>query len=73
MSNRKTLAGRHTPGFFLTNVTLFSQHLVKGLEISASVYNLFDTHYGDPGAEEHRQDVIPQDGRSFRFKLTYGF
>jgi iron complex outermembrane receptor protein len=73
MSNRKTLAGRLAPGFFLTNVTLFSQHLVKGLEISASVYNLFDTHYGDPGAEEHRQDVIPQDGRSFRFKLTYGF
>jgi iron complex outermembrane receptor protein len=73
MSNRKTLAGRRTPGFVLTNVTLFSQQLVKGLEISASVYNLFDTHYGDPGAEEHRQDVIPQDGRSFRFKLTYGF
>ena len=55
----------HTPGFLLTNVTLFSQHLVSGLEISASLYNLFDTHYGDPGAEEHRQDVIPQDGRSF--------
>jgi outer membrane receptor protein involved in Fe transport len=73
MSDRKTLAGKHTPGFILTNVTLFSQHLVKGLEFSASVYNLFDTHYGDPGAEEHRQDVIPQDGRSFRLKLTYGF
>jgi iron complex outermembrane receptor protein len=73
ISNRKTLAGRQTSGFFLTNITLFSQHLVKGLEISASLYNLFDTHYGDPGAEEHRQDVIPQDGRSFRFKLTYGF
>ena len=73
MSNRKTLAGRQTSGFFLTNVTLFSQHLLKGLEISASVYNLFNTHYGDPGAEEHKQDVIPQDGRSFRFKLTYGF
>ena len=31
MSNRKTLAGRLTPGFFLTNVTLFSQHLVLQL------------------------------------------
>jgi outer membrane receptor for ferrienterochelin and colicins len=72
-SSRKTLAGRHTPGFVLANVTLFSQHLLKGLEVSASVYNLFNTHYGDPGAEEHRQDVIPQDGRSFRFKITYGF
>ena len=72
-SDRRTLAGRRTSGVFLTNVTLFSQHLLKGLEISGSVYNLFDTRYGDPGAEEHRQDVIPQDGRSFRFKITYGF
>lgn len=46
-SSRKTLAGRHTPGFVLANVTLFSQHLLKGLEVSASVYNLFNTHYGD--------------------------
>jgi outer membrane receptor for ferrienterochelin and colicins len=73
MSERKTLAGRHTPGFFLTHLTLFNQNVLKGLEISASVYNLFDTRYGDPGGEEHRQDVIPQDGRSFRVKLTYGF
>jgi iron complex outermembrane receptor protein len=73
MSDRKTLANRHTPGFLLTNITLFNQHLIKGLEISASVYNLFDTRYGDPGAEEHRQDVIPQDGRSFRLKITYEF
>jgi iron complex outermembrane receptor protein len=73
MSERKTLANRHIPGFFLTNFTLFNQNVLKGLEISASVYNLFDTRYGDPGGEEHRQDVIPQDGRSFRIKLTYGF
>ena len=73
MSERKTLADRHIPGFFLTNITLFNQNLLKGLELSASVYNLFNTRYEDPGGEEHRQDVIPQDGRSFRFKLTYGF
>jgi hypothetical protein len=54
MSERKTLADRHIPGFFLTNITLFNQNLLKGLELSASVYNLFNTRYEDPGGEEHR-------------------
>lgn len=72
-SARKTRAGGEAKGFLVTNLTLFSQHVLKGLEVSASIYNLFDVHYGDPGSEEHRQEVIPQDGRAFRLKLTYGF
>ena len=72
-SRRKTLAGKQTSDAFLTNVTLFSHNLLKGLEVSASIYNLFDVSYGDPAGEEHRQDIIPQDGRSFRLKITYGF
>lgn len=72
-SKRKTLAGNYAAGFFITNLTLFSQNLLKKLEVSGSVYNLFDKKYGDPGSEEHLQDIIQQDGRSFRFKLTYKF
>jgi hypothetical protein len=34
---------------------------------------LFDAHFAYPGAEDHLQDEIPQDGRSFRVKLTYHF
>jgi iron complex outermembrane receptor protein len=69
----KTLNNGFAGDFFVTNLTLFGQHLVKGLEFSATVYNLFDKKYGDPGSEEHRQDVIEQDGRVFRLKLTYKF
>jgi len=72
-SKRKSLAGNYTEDFFVTNVTVFTQKLLKGLEISGSVYNLFDKKYRDPGSGEHRQDVIEQDGRSFRCKLTYTF
>jgi iron complex outermembrane receptor protein len=72
-SNRKTLADDKAKGFFITNLTVFSQNLIKGMEISASVYNLFDKKYGDPGAGEHRQDIIRQDGRNYRLKLTYSF
>ena len=70
---RKTLAGNYAGDFFMTNLTLFSQKLAKGLEVSGSVYNIFDKKYGDPGGSEHRQDVIGQDGRNFRFKITYAF
>ena len=72
-SGRRTLAGHTTDGFFVTNITLFNQYLLKGLEVSGSVYNVFDESYGDPGASEHRQDVIAQDGRTFWVKLKYGF
>jgi len=69
----KTLAGNTESDFLTANFTLFSQQLVKNLEVSASVYNLFDTAYGYPGAEDHLQEVLQQDGRSFRVKLSYKF
>ena len=59
--------------YLLVNVTLFSRNLAPGLELSASVYNLFDAHYAHPVSAAHTQDVIEQPGRSFRVKLTYKF
>ncbi len=72
---RKTRDGNYTKAFFVTNLTLLSRNLVKNLELSASLYNLFDYRYGDPGGtiREHLQNVIQQDGRTFRVKLTYRF
>lgn len=70
---RRTLNNGFAGDFIVTNLTLFGQHLVKGLEFSATLYNIFNKRYGDPGSEEHRQDVIEQDGRAFRLKLTYKF
>ena len=72
-SKRKTLKDNDAKSFYVTNITLFSQNLLKRFEASVSMYNLFDYRYGDPGSAEHVQDVIQQDGRSFRFKLSYRF
>ena len=72
-SQRKTYSGGHAGSFFTTNLTLFNENLIKGLEISASVYNLFNKKYSDPVGEEHLQDKIAQDGMTFRFKTTYRF
>lgn len=70
---RKTLAGNESNDFFITNLTLWSGNFLKGLEVSASIYNLFNRKYSDPGAAEHRQDLISQDGTNFRFKITYTY
>jgi len=71
-SSRATLAGK-TGAAYLSNATLSGRTPIPGLELSLSVYNLFDTEYRDPGAAEHLQDTIQQDGRSFRVKLDYHF
>ena len=40
---------------------------------SMSVYNAFNHAYSDPGAEEHVQAAIRQDGRTVLFRIGYGF
>lgn len=71
--SRKTLAGGSVGGYAIANLVLTSQNLAHGLELSASLYNLFDRRYADTGRPEHVQDVIRQDGRSFRLKLSKRF
>jgi len=68
-----TVMGQTAGGFAIVNLTLFSRNLLKNLEFSASVYNLFDKQYSDPATHFHKEDLIPQNGRSFRVKLTYRF
>lgn len=72
-SRKMTLAGNRTGDFFITNVTLFSRNLLNNLELSGSVYNLFNSKYFVPAGSEHVQNSIEQDGRTFRVKATWRF
>ncbi|HTI99440.1 MAG TPA: TonB-dependent receptor [Dongiaceae bacterium] len=72
-SERITVQGNTVPGFAVANFTLFSRELARGLEASASIYNVFDHRYADPVGPDFTQDTIPQDGRTFRVKLTWRF
>jgi len=72
-SERSTLLGTEADGFGIVNFTLFSRNLVKGLELSASIYNLLNEKYSDPATPFHTQDILERDGRTFRVKLTYRF
>ena len=72
-SSVQTLAGNTVSGFSVLNVTLLGHTLGKHLDLSASIYNLFNKKYFDPGRPEDVQDSIQQDGRNFRIKLTGRF
>jgi outer membrane receptor for ferrienterochelin and colicins len=72
-SRKKTGSGGRTGDFFVTNLTLSTRNLLHDFELSASVYNLFNTGYHVPASEEHVQESIRQDGRSFRVKATWRF
>lgn len=73
LSSRYTVSRHTASDFFVTNLTLFSQNILKNTEVSFSIYNLFDQHYGDPAPDGFRQDTIEQDGRTFWVKLKHTF
>ncbi|MBC8316622.1 MAG: TonB-dependent receptor [Desulfobulbaceae bacterium] len=68
---------------FLTNLSVATGTLFDNLNMSFNVYNLFDKEWSVPAGGEHYfyEDVsgsypyfnIPQDGRTFRFQLSYRF
>ena len=70
-SRRKTPSGSSVGSFPIFNLTLFNTRLLEHFDLSASLYNLFDKKYADPGSEEHVQNGLQQDGRNFRVKLTW--
>jgi iron complex outermembrane receptor protein len=73
MDKRLSVNGNTIADSFVTNLTVFSSSLAQGMELSLSIYNLFDKNYSDPGSLEHAQDAIEQAGRNCRVKLTYAF
>ena len=74
LSERRTIEGDWVASGFRVQPDRLRATIRKpGLELSASVFNLFDNHYSDPASEEHRQDSIVQNGRTIRVTLAYRF
>jgi outer membrane receptor for ferrienterochelin and colicins len=68
-----TLDRNRVKDFAVGNVTIATRNIGRGWNATFSVYNLFDTSYGYPGAEDHAQDALPQEGRIYRLKLSHRF
>lgn len=72
VGERLVRTGDKTSDYILSNATL-GANLDKNLNLSFSVYNVWNQRYADPVGRDFRQDRILQDGRSFRLKLTLRF
>ncbi|WP_263419166.1 TonB-dependent receptor plug domain-containing protein [Terriglobus albidus] len=71
IGRRATLAQNTVSPYTTLNFTLLGRDIFGRLDLSASLYNALDKTFYDPGAEQHRQDALRQDGRSFRVKLIW--
>ncbi|RKP44540.1 TonB-dependent receptor [Trinickia fusca] len=69
----RTAAVSVAGGYCLGNVTLGTSRLIRGGDLSFSVYNVTDKRYADPAGPNFAQDVITQQSRTFVAKLVYGF
>lgn len=78
-SSRLNASGESVAGAAIVNLTLLSRELLKGLDLSASLYNLFDTRYSLPAGPEQVNSLgeslqgIRQDGITFRVKAAWRF
>jgi outer membrane receptor for ferrienterochelin and colicins len=73
LGRRLTLLQNSLSSYQVFNLTLLGHTVGKHLDIAASLFNLLDKKYFDPGRPEDPEDAIQQDGRSFRIKITARF
>ncbi len=73
LGRRLTLLQDSIGSYQVFNCTLLGHTLGKHLDVAASVFNVLDKQYFDPGRPEDPEDAIQQDGRSFRVKMTGRF
>jgi iron complex outermembrane receptor protein len=69
-SRRNTVVGTEVAGAAVLHLTL-TQPLGRRGELFATVRNLFDTEYADPASDQHRQETIPQNGRTARIGVRW--
>ena len=63
--------GQRIGSSFLVNATVSTRTFANGLELSASCYNLLDRNWATPTGPEVEAPATVQDGRTWRFRLTY--
>lgn len=72
IGERLTRGGESLNGFFTPNITVTSS-ADRRIALTIGVYNAFNHAYSDPGAEEHLQQSIRQDGRTVLARVRVAF
>lgn len=73
LSPRLTLQGDRTKSVHVLDATFTSGTIWPGVDLTLGIRDLFDESYADPGANEHPEDQIPQDGRSYFVTFRHRF
>ncbi len=69
--SQPSFLGPRVGSAFLANATLSTRAFAGGFQLSASCYNVLDRRFGTPTGPEVAAPATVQDGRTFRFRLTY--
>jgi outer membrane receptor protein involved in Fe transport len=72
-SARRTLDGSTLGGYVISNLSLSTQSVARGVNLSINAYNLLDKRSAQPGSRTNWQNAFAQDGRSLRLKLDYSY
>jgi len=72
VGERLTLGGETLDGFFAANIVVTAP-AGQRIGFTFGVYNAFNQTYADPGAEEHLQQSIRQDGRTVLARVRVRF
>jgi len=70
LSSRRTLAGTTVSPATIANMT-FNAPITRAFELVATIRNLFNQRYFDPGSDEHFSDAIQQNGTTARLGLRW--
>ena len=70
-SGMETFTEQHIPPFSTVNFNLMGPRIGKHVDLSAGLYNLLNKRYFDPPSTPETEGSIPQDGRTFRIKMTW--
>jgi iron complex outermembrane receptor protein len=72
-SQRLSLDGTRLGGYAVSNLQLSNETLLKGLDLSLNIANLFGKRYAHPVDNSNWQNALEQDGRAIRLKASYRF
>jgi iron complex outermembrane receptor protein len=70
VSSRRTVAGDTLKPATTASATV-TVPIGAAFQVVGTVANLFNVQYADPASDAHRQDVIGQNGRTFRIGATW--
>lgn len=73
IGQRRRVTQGEVAGAFVANLSISRRDQERGLGVGITIDNIFGAEYADPGSVEHRQETLPQDGRTATVRVSWRF